>query len=47
MKTFNDILIEGVLGNADDILSAGIADLVNPPSIKDFEKDPYMENVGC
>ena len=40
MKRMTDIL-EGVLGNADDILSAGIADLVNPPSIKDFEKDPY------
>ena len=40
MKRMTDIL-EGVLGNADDILSAGIADLVNPPTIKDFEKDPY------
>ena len=40
MKRMTDIL-EGVLGNADDILSAGITDLVNPPTVKDFEKDPY------
>ena len=41
MKTFNDILIEGILGDQDAILSKSAVELVNPPQLKDFEKDPY------
>lgn len=46
MKRMTDIL-EGVLGNADDILSAGITDLVNPRRLRTLKKIHIMGNVGC